>query len=63
VGVIVRQDYICDYCGKPMGGGDVIAGQLTLRKRGARGLAREYVLTLHPACSTKLTEHATRTVA
>jgi len=54
VGVIVTEEYVCDYCTKPIADSDVIVGKLSLRKRGARGLGREVGLMLHSACSEKL---------
>ena len=56
VGVITKEEYVCDYCNKTIRNGDVLIGKLALRKRGARGLGREVVLALHPACSEKLTD-------
>jgi len=38
VGIIVTEEYVCDYCTKPITHSDVIVGKLSLRKRGARGL-------------------------
>jgi hypothetical protein len=56
VGVITKQEYVCDYCSKSIRNADVLIGKLALRKRGARGLGREVVLALHPACSERLTD-------
>jgi hypothetical protein len=56
VGVITKQEYVCDYCSKTIHNADVLIGKLALRKRGARGLGREVVLALHPACSERLTD-------
>ena len=56
VGVITKEEYVCDYCNKTIRSADVLIGKLALRKRGARGLGREVVLALHPACSEKLTD-------
>ena len=56
VGVITKQEYVCDYCKKTIRNADVLIGKLALRKRGARGLGREVVLALHPACSERLTD-------
>jgi hypothetical protein len=58
VGVIVREEYVCDYCGKPITDSNILIGKLALRKQGARGLGREVVLTLHPACAEALTKNA-----
>src|SRR5438477_6792643 len=33
VGVIVTEEYVCDYCTKPIAHSDVIVGKLSLRKR------------------------------
>ena len=41
MGVIVTEEYVCDYCTKPIRNADVLVGRLSLRKRGARGLGRE----------------------
>jgi hypothetical protein len=49
VGVIVTEEYVCDYCTKRIPNADVLLGRLSLRKQGARGLGREVRLTLHPA--------------
>ncbi len=56
MGVITKEEYVCDYCNKTIRSADVLIGKLALRKRGARGLGREVVLALHPACSEKLTD-------
>jgi hypothetical protein len=56
VGVITKQEYVCDYCSKTIRNADVLIGKLALRKRGARGLGREVVIALHPACSERLTD-------
>ncbi len=56
MGVITKEEYVCDYCNKTIRNADVLIGKLALRKRGARGLGREVVLALHPACSEKLTD-------
>jgi hypothetical protein len=58
LGVIVRQEFVCDYCAKPIVDSDVLIARLTLRKRGARGLGREVGLALHPGCSDNLTANA-----
>jgi hypothetical protein len=58
VGVIVREEYVCDYCGKSITDSNILIGKLALRKQGARGLGREVVLTLHPVCSEGLTKNA-----
>ena len=58
MGVIVRQTYVCDFCGKAIGEGSAFVGRLSLRKAGARGLGRNLELALHDACSGKLTRHA-----
>jgi hypothetical protein len=58
VGVIVREEYVCDYCGKPITDSNILIGKLALRKQGARGLGREVVLTLHPVCAEALTKNA-----
>jgi hypothetical protein len=56
VGVITKEEYVCDYCNKTITSADILIGKLALRKRGARGLGREVVLALHPACSERLTD-------
>ncbi len=58
MGVIVREEYVCDYCGKGITDSNILIGKLALRKQGARGLGREVVLTLHPVCSESLTKNA-----
>ena len=58
MGVIVREEYVCDYCGKGITDANILIGKLALRKQGARGLGREVVLTLHPSCSASLTKNA-----
>ena len=62
MGVIVTEEYVCDYCTKRIPDTDVLVGRLSLRKQGARGLGREVGLTLHPACLGKLTARATGVV-
>ena len=56
MGVITKEEYVCDYCNKAITDADILIGKLALRKRGARGLGREVVLALHPACSERLTD-------
>lgn len=58
MGVILKEEYVCDFCGKTISGGDVLVGRLAVRKQGARGLGREFGLAFHGACSNKLTSHA-----
>ncbi len=58
MGVIVRQEYVCDFCGKAIGNGDALVGRVSLRKAGARGLSRSFELALHDKCSGRLTQHA-----
>lgn len=58
MGVIFKEEYICDYCGKTISGGDVLVGKLAVRRQGARGLGREFGLAFHGSCSGKLTAHA-----
>ena len=62
MGVIVTEEYLCDYCTKRIPNADVLVGRLSLRKQGARGLGREVGLTLHPACLEKFTARATGVV-
>lgn len=57
MGVIVRQEYVCDFCGKAIGE-DAMVGRVSLRKAGARGLGRNFEVALHDTCSEKLTRHA-----
>lgn len=57
MGIIVRREYVCDFCGKAIGK-DVLVGRVTLRKAGARGLGRNFDVALHDTCSEKLTRHA-----
>jgi hypothetical protein len=58
MGRIVREEYVCDFCGKGIGDGDALVGRLSLRKAGARGLGRNLEVALHAGCSDKLTRHA-----
>ncbi|MGH2373672.1 MAG: hypothetical protein ACRDIC_09400 [bacterium] len=58
MGVIVRQEYVCDYCSKPITEQAGMMGRLAVRKQGARGLGREVMLALHPSCSDKLVKNA-----
>ena len=60
MGLIRSKEHVCDYCGSPVQGPEVLIGKLALRKQGARGLGREIVLSLHPTCLEKLTENAER---
>ena len=62
MGVIVTEEYVCDYCTKRIPNADVLVGRLSLRKQGARGLGREVGLTLHPACLDRFTASATGVV-
>jgi hypothetical protein len=58
MGLIKSREYVCDYCGSPVNGPEMLIGKLALRKRGARGLSREIALSLHPDCLEKLTKNA-----
>lgn len=58
MGVIVKEEYVCDFCAKPITDSNILIGKLALRKQGARGLGREVALTLHPDCSEALTKNA-----
>jgi hypothetical protein len=58
MGVIVSEEYVCDFCGKAVKNDEALVGGLSLRKAGARGLGRSFSLALHPKCSEKLTRHA-----
>ena len=58
--LIRSKENVCDYCGSPVNGPEMLIGKLALRKRGARGLSREISLSLHPDCLEKLTENAER---
>lgn len=58
MGVIIKAEYVCDFCGKPIVGGDVLVGRLSVRRKGSRGLSRDFELALHQGCSDKLTQHA-----
>ncbi|HEY8200652.1 MAG TPA: hypothetical protein VII47_04805 [Actinomycetota bacterium] len=59
MGVIVRQEYVCDFCGQAIGETDAFVGRLSLRKAGARGLGRNLDVALHADCTVKLTQFAT----
>ena len=58
MGLILKEEYVCDFCGKGIVGGEVLVGRLALRKQGARGLGRDFALAFHPSCSEKLTKYA-----
>ena len=58
MGIIVREEYVCDFCGKAIGDGNPMIGRLSLRKAGARGLGRNFEVALHARCSDKLTREA-----
>jgi hypothetical protein len=58
MGVIVREEYVCDYCGTGINGERALVGRLSLRKAGARGLARNMQVLLHAECSDKLIRYA-----
>ena len=60
MGLIRSREHVCDYCGSPVNGPEMVIGKLALRKRGSRGLSREIALSLHPACLEKLTENAAK---
>lgn len=58
MGLILKEEYVCDFCAKPIASGDVLVGRLALRRQGARGLGRDFSLAFHAKCSEKLTQHA-----
>jgi hypothetical protein len=58
MGRVVREEYVCDFCGKLIGEDPFLTGHLSLRKAGARGLAREFNVALHDTCSETLRRFA-----
>jgi hypothetical protein len=58
MGIIVKEEYVCDYCGTGINGERALVGRLSLRKAGARGLARNMQVLLHAECSDKLIRYA-----
>jgi hypothetical protein len=58
MGIIVREEYVCDFCGKAIGDGNPMIGRLSLRKAGARGLGRNFEVALHAGCSDTFTRAA-----
>jgi hypothetical protein len=48
--IIRVEEHYCDFCGKPIPLEEVHIGKLSVRKRGARGLARETTLSMHEGC-------------
>jgi hypothetical protein len=58
MGVIVWEEYVCDYCGTSINGEEVLVGRLSLRRPGSRGLARNMQVILHAECSDKLIRYA-----
>ena len=65
MGVVVTEQFVCDYCGKPISGkgtrGEAVVGRMTLHLMGAPGKARRCPeLAFHPACEANLTRNARR---
>jgi hypothetical protein len=58
MGIIVKEEYVCDYCGTGINDERALVGRLSLRKAGARGLARNMQVLLHAECSDKLVRYA-----
>jgi hypothetical protein len=58
MGIIVKEEYVCDYCGTGINDERALVGRLSLRKAGARGLARNMQVLLHAECSDKLIRYA-----
>jgi hypothetical protein len=58
MGIIVKEEYVCDYCGTGISDERALVGRLSLRKAGARGLARNMQVLLHAECSDKLVRYA-----
>ena len=58
MGIIVKEEYVCDYCGTGINDERALVGRLSLRKAGARGLARNMQVLLHAECSDKLIRFA-----
>ena len=48
--IIKVEEHTCDICGRSIPLADVYLGALKVRKRGARGIAREITLSLHQKC-------------
>lgn len=59
MGVIVIEEYVCDFCGESLKREESHVGSLTLRRQGARGLGRAFEVYLHEDCTGKLIRHAT----
>jgi hypothetical protein len=58
MGRVVREEYVCDFCGEAIGDARAFVGHLSLRRIGARGLGRDFDVALHDTCSEKLTRFA-----
>jgi len=48
--IIKVEEHTCDICGRSIPLEEVHIGKLSVRKRGARGLARETTLSMHEGC-------------
>lgn len=60
MGIIIKEEYVCDFCGNPVEGAEkLMVGRLQLRKSGARGMSRNFEIVMHNLCADELTQFAT----
>jgi hypothetical protein len=58
MGVIVTEEYVCDFCSGTIKREEAQVGSLVLRRPGARGLGRSVQVALHEDCVGKLIRFA-----
>jgi hypothetical protein len=55
MGVIVKEEYVCDLCGQEIARGQSpYVGVIDVRKQGSRGLGRKGKIVGHETCVNKL---------
>jgi hypothetical protein len=63
MGVVLKEEYVCDYCKRPATPGEVLVGTMTTHRKGAKGRGSKPArLVFHPTCAGKLTKDAGRPV-
>lgn len=63
MGVVLKEQYVCDYCGRRAIPSEVLVGTMTTHRKGAKGRGSNPAkLAFHPACAGKLTRAAGKVV-
>jgi hypothetical protein len=63
MGVMLIEEYVCNFCGKEVIPGNVLLGTLETRRQGSKGRPTHApTLAFHPSCADTLVKGAERAV-